>query len=121
MPKTRGLSQGDQSPVKKRRKDNEDEKSNVSPVFIPLKQQKSIKCEIARKINNKFLSSESIVNDCQSLSGGRITNVCLKNFMNHSKLDWSPIRNVNIITGRNGSGKSSILQAIVLGLGNYLN
>ena len=121
MPKTRGLSQGDQSPVKRRRKDNEDEKSNVSPVFIPLKQQKSIKCEIARTINNKFLSSESIVNDCQSLSGGRITNVCLKNFMNHSKLDWSPIRNVNIITGRNGSGKSSILQAIVLGLGNYLN
>ena len=121
MPKTRGLSQGDQSPVKRRRKDNEEEKSNIPPVFIPGKQQKSIKCEIARTLNNKFLSSENIVNDCQSLGGGRLTNVFLKNFMNHCKLDWSPIRNVNIITGRNGSGKSSILQAIVLGLGNYLD
>ena len=49
--------------------------------------------------------------------GGAILNINLKNFMNHCKLDWSPIEHVNIITGANGAGKSSILQAIVLGLG----
>ena len=31
---------------------------------------------------------------------------------------WKPNPRVNLITGANGSGKSSILQAIVIGLGN---
>ena len=52
-----------------------------------------------------------------NFKGGAILHISLKNFMNHSKLDWSPINRVNIITGPNGAGKSSILSAIVLGLG----
>ena len=55
--------------------------------------------------------------EAQNTLGGAILNINLKNFMNHCKLDWSPIKHVNIITGANGAGKSSILQAIVLGLG----
>ena len=116
MPKThRTPSQGNQSPTKRRRKDVEDDKSKTPSLFIP---QKSMKYEISRNSIDRF-SPENNGNDQQSKGGGRITNVQLKNFMNHSRLDWSPIKNVNIITGPNGSGKSSILQAIVLGLGNF--
>ena len=38
--------------------------------------------------------------------------------MTHSEFDWTPSARVNLITGVNGAGKSSILQAIVIGLGN---
>ena len=110
MPKThRSPSQGNQSPTKRRRKDVEEEKTRTPCVFIPQKSMKYV----------NRLSPETNENDHQSKGGGRITNIQLKNFMNHSRLDWSPIKNVNIITGPNGSGKSSILQAIVLGLGNF--
>ncbi len=48
---------------------------------------------------------------------GTVTSISLINFMNHSKLDINLDPGINIITGRNGSGKSSVLQALVLGLG----
>ena len=41
---------------------------------------------------------------------GIITNVYLKNFMNHAELDLDLEPNVNVITGHNGAGKSSVLQ-----------
>ena len=37
--------------------------------------------------------------------------------MTHGSLTIEPNARVNLITGVNGSGKSSILQAIVIGLG----
>ena len=122
MPKgTRELSQGDQSPVKRRRKDPEEEKSKVPLVFIPEIPRNRVKCETERsnsRNNLCILSRNHEMVGEQPKSGGRLTNIVLKNFMNHSRLDWSPLEYVNIITGPNGSGKSSILQAIVLGLGN---
>ena len=42
--------------------------------------------------------------------GGIIQKICLRNFMCHSEFDWEPNKNVNFVTGANGSGKSSILQ-----------
>merc|ERR1719357_433365 len=36
--------------------------------------------------------------------------------MCHEELDWEPNKNVNFVTGVNGSGKSSVLQGLVLGL-----
>ena len=36
--------------------------------------------------------------------------------MCHGEFTWTPNKNINFIIGQNGSGKSSILQAIVLGL-----
>jgi len=36
--------------------------------------------------------------------------------MCHGELDWEPNKNVNFVTGVNGSGKSSVLQGLVLGL-----
>ena len=37
--------------------------------------------------------------------------------MSHHDFEWKPGPKINLITGRNGAGKSSILQAIVIGLG----
>ena len=49
---------------------------------------------------------------------GCLLAVRLKHFMNHSQLKLELDPGVNVITGDNGSGKSSLLQAIVLALGN---
>ena len=48
---------------------------------------------------------------------GNICKITLENFMTHGSLTIEPNARVNLITGVNGSGKSSILQAIVIGLG----
>lgn len=48
---------------------------------------------------------------------GNICKISLENFMTHGSLTIEPNARVNLITGVNGSGKSSILQAIVIGLG----
>ena len=50
---------------------------------------------------------------------GNIVRIYLQNFMTHQEFDWFPSARVNLITGVNGAGKSSILQAIVVGLGEY--
>ena len=36
--------------------------------------------------------------------------------MCHSNFEWAPNKSINFLTGQNGSGKSSILQGLVLGL-----
>ena len=50
---------------------------------------------------------------------GAVTKIELTNFMCHASLVMEPGPAVNVITGRNGAGKSSILQALVIGLGAY--
>ena len=48
---------------------------------------------------------------------GIIEKVCMTNFMCHKKLEVTLGQNVNLILGRNGSGKSAIMSAIYVGLG----
>ena len=51
-------------------------------------------------------------------TAGQILRIELRNFMNHASLDLDLEPNkVNYITGRNGAGKSSVIQAAVLALG----
>ena len=47
---------------------------------------------------------------------GVIERVHLENFMCHGEFHWTPNSRVNFVTGANGSGKSSVLQGITLGL-----
>lgn len=55
------------------------------------------------------------------LSIGTIESVQLKNFMCHSKLDFSFADHTNFIIGKNGSGKSAILTSLIIGLGGKAN
>lgn len=48
---------------------------------------------------------------------GRVLRIYLKNFMCHSSLEITLNQNVNYLIGRNGSGKSAILTALIVGLG----
>ncbi|VEN61753.1 unnamed protein product [Callosobruchus maculatus] len=48
---------------------------------------------------------------------GTINHMILKNFMCHSLLEVKFNNNISIMIGKNGSGKSAILTALVLGLG----
>ncbi len=51
---------------------------------------------------------------------GSLKKLVVTNFMVHQKLELVFGSHVNMITGVNGSGKSAILQAIVLALGIVL-
>ncbi|GFY73526.1 structural maintenance of chromosomes protein 5 [Trichonephila inaurata madagascariensis] len=53
----------------------------------------------------------------EGYKGGRITRIKLKGFMTYDEIDLKPKRGLNLIVGLNGSGKSSIMSAICLGLG----
>lgn len=49
---------------------------------------------------------------------GSIQSIHVRNFFCHENLEINLNRNVNFIVGRNGSGKSAILSALVVGLGS---
>lgn len=63
-----------------------------------------------------FSISPSAVNPGES-SAGKLLHISLKNFMCHGnfKLDFNS--RMNFILGHNGSGKSGILTAVIIGLG----
>lgn len=52
---------------------------------------------------------------------GKILAVILRNFMCHSNLKVEFNTRTNLLVGQNGSGKSAILTALIIGLGSKAN
>lgn len=62
-----------------------------------------------QNISHSFAAEQTI---------GKVKRVFMRNFMCHDALEVDLNPNVNFIVGRNGSGKSAILTAIMIGLGS---
>nr|CAG8448169.1 12012_t:CDS:10 [Entrophospora candida] len=60
---------------------------------------------------------EEKMNDISSYQEGSIVRVSLKNFVTYDSVEFNPGPNLNMIIGPNGTGKSTIVCAIALGLG----
>ena len=78
-----------------------------------------------QSFNDSFSLSQASSRACSQDSGyvkekglcGKLEKLVLKNFMNHRNLEVTFGDRVNFITGKNGSGKSAIVAALLIGLG----
>lgn len=52
------------------------------------------------------------------MRSGKVIQIVLKNFMCHSNLVVNFNNRINLLVGNNGSGKSAILTALIIGLGS---
>lgn len=63
-------------------------------------------------------TSVRLKNNSVANRSGKINQIVLKNFMCHSHLNIEFNKNANLLIGNNGSGKSAILTALIVGLGS---
>lgn len=82
---------------------------------MSAKRKSSQKGRPAKRLNTG--NAEKTPDVSEFLDMGFIEKVSLKNFMCHAQLTMTFSSNVNFIVGKNGSGKSAIITAIVVGLG----
>lgn len=62
--------------------------------------------------------TESSTAPAQQLSGaGKIYSIYLNNFMTHAETTVHPGQELNILIGPNGTGKSAVVAAIIIGMG----
>ena len=74
---------------------------------------------VATSSNRKYWNDSKEANhekESNQIVAGVILKMNLENFMCHSSLTIKPNKNLNFLVGTNGSGKSSILHGLVLGL-----
>ncbi|XP_057664311.1 structural maintenance of chromosomes protein 6 [Diorhabda carinulata] len=57
------------------------------------------------------------VENFEDRRAGTVKSIILKNFMCHSYLEVNFVKNISFVIGKNGSGKSAILTALIIGLG----
>lgn len=83
---------------------------------MPPKRKPLSQLSTSSNLNPNKKQKLSTIND-EILQAGTIVQMTLKNFMCHSELVVTFRNNSTIIVGKNGSGKSSILTALIVGLG----
>ena len=90
----------------------------IGPTFAAnSKRPRCVLIEPSESVRPRSITAAAAAEDY----GGCISSVQLTDFMIHARLDVSLKPSaVNVISGRNGAGKSAILQAIVLALGRYM-
>uniref|UniRef100_A0A0A9ZC31 Structural maintenance of chromosomes protein 6 n=1 Tax=Lygus hesperus TaxID=30085 RepID=A0A0A9ZC31_LYGHE len=106
------------------------EKENLTPSPESQDRQDRKRTQTSSRTNNKKARVEQSQRESLSQPGasvsvashsgitpGKIVRVRLNNFMCHNNLLFTFGDKVNFISGKNGSGKSAILTALVLGLG----
>ena len=80
----------------------------------PTIEESATEVELSKKKSKDYQCADRRTDKAGVL--GHIVKVHLKDFMVHRDFEWKPGHCINFITGKNGSGKSSLLQAIVIGL-----
>lgn len=82
---------------------------------------KQLSLEPAAKTPKRFKPSNSSTESCLRRAG-TINRMILKNFMCHSLLEVDFTQNnISMLIGKNGSGKSALLTALIVGLGGKAN
>lgn len=119
-------------PTVKLQPDDDDIESTYAPLREPLSQsvvpdtqhsQVQIKTTPSKKRTrstlDNFVESPSKIlrRDNTDYHHGAIVHVKLHNFVTYDSVEFSPGPNLNMIIGPNGTGKSTIVCAIALGLG----
>ncbi|CAG8814232.1 23626_t:CDS:2, partial [Dentiscutata erythropus] len=69
------------------------------------------------KLDERISQETSVATSSNRFQIGSIVRVCLKNFVTYDSVEFFPGPNLNMIIGPNGTGKSTIVCAIALGLG----
>ena len=89
-------------------------KRRPAPSLSPERPLKKLKNGYGRSPHTSERQGSEI-----SFKNGAIVKVELKDFMTHQKFEMEPNPKINILSGVNGSGKSSILLGISVGLGKF--
>ncbi|KAJ8399397.1 hypothetical protein AAFF_G00411090 [Aldrovandia affinis] len=86
-----------------------------------VKPNKCIRAENRESVQDETEDFEQVLQDSRAQNtsnvGGVIESISLTNFMCHHTLGVQLGPNVNFISGNNGSGKSAVLTALIVGLG----
>ena len=90
-------------------------KRRIAPSLSPVRPQKKLKNGYGSPHTPDRQGSEI------SFKNGAIVKIELKDFMTHQSIVIEPNPKINILSGVNGSGKSSILLGISVGLGRFCN
>lgn len=95
----------------------EDDKSSYSSDSSPLSAKRQRSGTFLLNSNHSHRDGRATSNGSQRFQDGAIIRVKLTNFVTYDKAEFFPGPQLNMVIGPNGTGKSSLVCAICLGLG----
>ncbi|KAF5272537.1 hypothetical protein FQA39_LY07861 [Lamprigera yunnana] len=70
-----------------------------------------------QQIEKRYRGEDDQIDKASQMRAGTIARIVVKNFMCHTHMEVDFKSNINFLIGNNGSGKSSIMTALIVGLG----